>query len=217
MRTRSRPATGTSTWASARISTTASPTPTRPSRASASPTTSSPPAPCCAVSYARTLETPFNENLVLSSSGCSDAVLTPLLCCTPGVSGTLAARLPQRVPRRLPAGLRQDMLSSAASTSGSTPTTPSTSASSAIRPSPSPSTGTTPRFPAMRCTWKSRTSTTSAPTSSCPRWPRASSRRSRPAPAPPPGQGGYPFRIDHDEKFNQTTHLQYTVRTMAVG
>ena len=25
-----------------------------------------------------------------------------------------------------------------------------------------------------------------------------------------PGQGGYPFRIDHDEKFNQTTHLQYT-------
>ena len=41
------------------------------------------------VSYARTLETPFNENLVLSSSGCSDAVLNPLLNCTPGVSGTL--------------------------------------------------------------------------------------------------------------------------------
>ena len=42
------------------------------------------------VSYARTLETPFNENLVLSSSGCSNAVLTPLLACSPGVSGTLA-------------------------------------------------------------------------------------------------------------------------------
>ncbi len=42
-----------------------------------------------AVSYARTLETPFNENLVLSSSGCSDAVLNPLLACSPGVSGTL--------------------------------------------------------------------------------------------------------------------------------
>ncbi len=42
-----------------------------------------------AVSYARTLETPFNENLVLSSSGCSDAVLNPLLACAPGVSGTL--------------------------------------------------------------------------------------------------------------------------------
>jgi len=26
-----------------------------------------------------------------------------------------------------------------------------------------------------------------------------------------PQTGGAPFRIDHDEKFNQTTHLQYTV------
>ena len=25
------------------------------------------------------------------------------------------------------------------------------------------------------------------------------------------GQSGLPFRIDHDEKFNQTTHLQYTI------
>jgi len=41
------------------------------------------------VSYARTLETPFNENLVLSSDGCSNAVLAPLLACTAGVSGTL--------------------------------------------------------------------------------------------------------------------------------
>src|SRR5580692_5348029 len=34
------------------------------------------------VSYARTLETPFNENLVLSSVGCSSAVLSPLLACS---------------------------------------------------------------------------------------------------------------------------------------
>ncbi len=34
------------------------------------------------VSYARTLETPFNENLVLSSTGCSDQVLSPLLACS---------------------------------------------------------------------------------------------------------------------------------------
>jgi hypothetical protein len=40
-------------------------------------------------SYARTLETPFNENLVLSSTGCNDPVLAPLLACTPGVSGNL--------------------------------------------------------------------------------------------------------------------------------
>ncbi len=34
------------------------------------------------VSYARTMETPFNENLVLSSVGCSNPVLNPLLGCT---------------------------------------------------------------------------------------------------------------------------------------
>ncbi|QNI30454.1 hypothetical protein H7849_14980 [Alloacidobacterium dinghuense] len=41
------------------------------------------------ISYARTLETPFNENLVLSSQGYGNDVLSPLLLCTPGVSGTL--------------------------------------------------------------------------------------------------------------------------------
>ncbi|HTZ75983.1 MAG TPA: carboxypeptidase regulatory-like domain-containing protein [Candidatus Aquilonibacter sp.] len=34
------------------------------------------------VSYARTLETPFNENLVLSSIGCANPILNPLLACT---------------------------------------------------------------------------------------------------------------------------------------
>jgi hypothetical protein len=34
------------------------------------------------VSYARTLETPFNENLVLSSIGCASDVLNPLLLCS---------------------------------------------------------------------------------------------------------------------------------------
>jgi hypothetical protein len=34
------------------------------------------------VSYARTLETPFNENLVLSSIGCGNSVLNPLLACS---------------------------------------------------------------------------------------------------------------------------------------
>jgi hypothetical protein len=34
------------------------------------------------VSYARTLESPFNENLVLSSIGCSNAVMNPLLLCS---------------------------------------------------------------------------------------------------------------------------------------
>ena len=34
------------------------------------------------VSYARTMETPFNENLVLSNIGCGNPVLNPLLLCT---------------------------------------------------------------------------------------------------------------------------------------
>ena len=36
------------------------------------------------ISYARTMETPFNENLILASTGCSDPVLNPLLVCTSG-------------------------------------------------------------------------------------------------------------------------------------
>jgi Carboxypeptidase regulatory-like domain/TonB-dependent Receptor Plug Domain len=38
------------------------------------------------VSYARTLETPFNENLVLSNTGCGNPVLNPLLACNPNVA-----------------------------------------------------------------------------------------------------------------------------------
>jgi len=39
------------------------------------------------LSYARLLETPFNENLVLSSTGCANPVLNPLLGCNgPGVT-----------------------------------------------------------------------------------------------------------------------------------
>jgi Carboxypeptidase regulatory-like domain/TonB-dependent Receptor Plug Domain len=42
-------------------------------------------------SYARTLESPFNENLILSSIGCSNPVLSPLLSCSPAVPGTFQA------------------------------------------------------------------------------------------------------------------------------
>jgi hypothetical protein len=34
------------------------------------------------ISYARTMETPFNENLVLSNEGCGNPVLNPLLLCS---------------------------------------------------------------------------------------------------------------------------------------
>ena len=60
------------------------------------------------VSYARTLETPFNENLVLSSSGCTNNILAPLLVCTPGCLGHASTWFPQRIPRRVPASGRQE-------------------------------------------------------------------------------------------------------------
>jgi hypothetical protein len=42
------------------------------------------------VSYARTLETPFNENLVLSSIGCQSPILNPLLLCSSNALTPLA-------------------------------------------------------------------------------------------------------------------------------
>ncbi|MFZ1917798.1 MAG: TonB-dependent receptor [Terriglobales bacterium] len=42
------------------------------------------------ISYARTLESPFNENLVLSSIGCSNPVVNPLLLCSSPVSNPLS-------------------------------------------------------------------------------------------------------------------------------
>ena len=60
-------------------------------------------------SYARTLETPFNENLVLSSIGCGSPVLNPLLGCssstltplTPGYRNEFHAGLQQAFGRFL--------------------------------------------------------------------------------------------------------------------
>jgi len=43
------------------------------------------------LSYARTLETPFNENLVLSSIGCTNDVLNPLLGCAGATTNPIAA------------------------------------------------------------------------------------------------------------------------------
>jgi hypothetical protein len=42
------------------------------------------------VSYARTMESPFNENLILSSEGCANDVLNPLLNCSSHALSTLS-------------------------------------------------------------------------------------------------------------------------------
>ena len=86
------------------------------------------------VSYARVLETPFNENLVLSSTGCDNAVLNPLLGCsaanpTPSRSRVGATSFTLDWSRH-----SASTWSFLASTSGSTRTTLMTSASSARPP-----------------------------------------------------------------------------------
>ena len=88
-RTRSKPATGCSTWACAATSTTGWPSPARQSLALALAYNIKRTNTVLRVSYARTLETPFNENLVLSSQGCANAVLSPLLPAPPACLGTL--------------------------------------------------------------------------------------------------------------------------------
>ena len=59
------------------------------------------------ISYARTLETPFNENLVLSSQGCANEVLSPLALLHSRGAGHAAAWFSQRIPRRTATGFRK--------------------------------------------------------------------------------------------------------------
>ena len=163
-----------------------------------------------AVSYARTLETPFNENLVLSSSGCSDAVLNPLLACAPGVSGTLQPGFRNEFHASL-----QQALGKYAVFGGEYiwKYTHNAFDFSIL--------GNTPIF--FPIDWHNSKIPGYALHVEVPNLHGFSAYIVMSSVAarffPPqsagagaaPGQGGYAFRIDHDEKFNQTTHLQYTV------
>jgi hypothetical protein len=161
------------------------------------------------VSYARTLETPFNENLVLSSTGCSNAVLAPLLNCTSGVSGTLQPGFRNEFHAGLQQAFGKRVVVSGEyiwkythnafdfSVLGNTPIT----------------------FP---IDWHSSKIPGYALHVDVPQFHNVSAYvilSSVAARFYPPqvagagatvGQTGLPFRIDHDEKFNQTSHLQYT-------
>ncbi|MGB6973259.1 MAG: TonB-dependent receptor [Terracidiphilus sp.] len=162
------------------------------------------------ISYARTLETPFNENLVLSSEGCANAVLSPLLLCTPGVSSVEEPGF----RNEFHAGFQQAVGSHVVvsgeyiwkythnafdfSVLGNTPIT----------------------FP---IDWHNSKIPGYALDVEAPQWHNLSGYAVMSSVAarffPPQvagagatvGQGGQPFRIDHDEKFNQTTHLQYQI------
>jgi hypothetical protein len=161
-----------------------------------------------AISYARTLESPFNENLVLSSQGCSNPVLAPLLLCTPGVSGTLQpgyrnefhASVQQAVGKNFVVGAeyiwKYTHNAFDFSVLGNTPIT----------------------FP---IDWHNSKIPGFALHADVPNFHNISAyvvMSSVAARFFPPqsagagatvGQSGFPFRIDHDEKFNQTTHIQY--------
>ena len=160
------------------------------------------------VSYARTLETPFNENLVLSSSGCSNNVLAPLLACTPGVSGTLQPGFRNEFHAGFQQAAGKYFVFSGDyiwkythnafdfSVLGNTPIT----------------------FP---IDWHNSKIPGFALRADVPNFHNLSAfvvMSSVAARFFPPqsagagatvGQGGYPFRIDHDERFNETTHVQY--------
>jgi hypothetical protein len=165
------------------------------------------------ISYARTLETPFNENLVLSSSGCSNPVLSPLLLCNPGVSGTLDPGYRNEFHASLQQAIGKNVVFSGEyiwkythnafdfSVLGNTPIT----------------------FP---IDWHNSKIPGYALHVEVPSYHNISaysvmsSVAARFFPPQVAGAGAtsgatqgtlYPFRIDHDEKFNQTTHVQYTV------
>jgi hypothetical protein len=157
------------------------------------------------LSYARTLETPFNENLIVASTGCSDPVISALIPCVP-------ANSPPGFRNEFHAGLQQAFGKYLVvdgeyiwkythnaydfSVLGNTPIT----------------------FPIE---WHNSKIPGYAIRASVPNFHGFTAlvvMSSVAARFFPPqvgglgvtvGQSGSVFRIDHDEKFNQTTHLQY--------
>ncbi len=172
-----------------------------------------------AVSYARTLETPFNENLVLSSQGCANPVLAPLLSCTAGVTGSSVSKtLEPGFRNEFHASVQQALGKHAVvsgeyiwkytrnafdfSVLGNTPITfpidwhNSKIPGFAIRAEIPQTHGFSAYFV-----------TSSVAARFFPPQIAGAGATSGVA----PGTALYPFRIDHDEKFNETTHVQYQI------
>ena len=156
-------------------------------------------------SYARTLETPFNENLVLSSTGCNSPVIAAIVPCvpaplTPGFRNEFHAGLQQAFGRFLVIDGEYIWKYT------------HTGYDFSIF-------GNTPIF--FPIGWHNSKIPGWALRASVPVYHGFSAlvvMSSVAARFFPPqtsglgvtvGQSGTPFRIDHDEVFNQTTHLQY--------
>jgi Carboxypeptidase regulatory-like domain/TonB-dependent Receptor Plug Domain len=162
------------------------------------------------VSYARTLESPFNENLVIASEGCNYPVIAALIPCTPspnrpGFRNDFHAGFEQQLSKY--AVLSADYVWKYThnaydfSVLGATPITfPIGWNNSKI-----------PGFEGRLDIPSIHNFTAQIVFSSVAArffTPQTSGLGTIPA---PPGSGvtHTPFRIDHDEKFNQTTHAQY--------
>ena len=162
------------------------------------------------LSYAHTLESPFNENLVLSSTGCSNPVLFNLLACqapgasiiSPGIRNEYHAGLQQAFGKYfvLSGEYMWKYTHNAYDFSvfGNTPIT-------------FPIAWTNSKIPgfAVRASVPNYHGLTAfvVLSSVAARFfnPQVGGAGSQPGPA------GAVFRIDHDEKFEQTTHIQYQI------
>jgi hypothetical protein len=161
-------------------------------------------------SYARTLESPFNENLVLSSQGCGSAVLAELLICTPGVSTTLQPGFRNELHAGLQQAIGKNFVISGDyiwkythnafdfSVLGNTPITfPIDWHNSKI-----PGFDLRADVPHFHGVAAFVVMSSVAARFYPPQIAGAGATV---------GQSGYPFRIDHDERYNETAHLQYQV------
>jgi hypothetical protein len=162
------------------------------------------------VSYARTLESPFNENLILSSRGCGSAVLAPLLNCSNGVGTTLQPGFRNEFHAGLQQAFGKHFVFSGEyiwkythnafdfSVLGNTPITfPIDWHNSKI-----PGYALKADVPAVHGFSAYLVASSVAARFFPPQVSGAGATV---------GQSGYPFRIDHDERFNQTTHIQYQI------
>jgi hypothetical protein len=156
-------------------------------------------------SYARTLETPFNENLILSSKGCDSAVIQGLVPC-------VTASLPSGFRYEFHAGFQQGVGRHFVLGGDYIWKYTHNSFDFSVL-------GNTPIF--FPIDWRNSKIPGFAANASVPNLHGFSAEvvlSSVAARFFPPqvgglgttvGQSGLPFRIDHDEKFNETTHLQY--------
>ena len=160
------------------------------------------------VSYARVLETPFNENLVISSIGCGDAALNPLLGCT----GQTATPFSAGWRNEFHAGVQQAFGKYAVFSGEYIWKYTHNAYDFSVL-------GNTPIF--FPIAWHNSKIPGFAGRVSVPNvhgfsalmvFSSVAARFFTPqlggAGAAPSAPGGV-FRIDHDEKFNQTTHMQY--------